>query len=538
MIAGVTSNGKPYISDFHTDCDRKLTLDANKTGICLESKKMQKKHFFKSQDPSIPVMPMIIPHYLASIIWAYGETDQLEYTMTTEADFVFTYWTLYFIQHQLQNHCQDGKFQREQRFHPKKLLIGVPYIKYPQESIGSTILSRLGFGILENEVAVGHVHHYILWRCQAPNDADPRLIFEHLVSYPGEECYFNDKHQIPINLCRIMQYVFAVGGKGLIVPGDTGFPFGEFPYYMLETHYNNPEKINGLQFEAGVELVYTSKLRPIDAGTFAIGYDLFGLFMVPPASPNFDIPSHCDNRCTSEMFPSSGVDVFAVQGHTHGSGRKLKVRHFRGNKELPWIYKDENYDWTLQITRPLQTDRKILPGDHLTLTCSYDNTWTNTTTPSGFASRDEMCLTVIYHKTPIPYSGCSSQIPQKVLLGLVGVQNVTWDQLTQKRIVTSPPALSGQTLADITDRKVFWSKQLRATIATKTTASPQIIACPITTPPEDEPVEKVAILARGYGDQTLMGPTPVPVRTPGPHSVSGLPYLIQLYVRVRNCPAI
>jgi len=45
------------------------------------------------------------------------------------------------------------------------------------------------------------------------------------------------------------------------LPGDAGIPFGEFPYYMLEVHYNNPEKITGLVFEAAVEVTYTNRLR-------------------------------------------------------------------------------------------------------------------------------------------------------------------------------------------------------------------------------------------------------------------------------------
>ncbi|ODN04974.1 DBH-like monooxygenase protein 1 [Orchesella cincta] len=538
VIAGVSFNGKPYISDFHTDCDRNLLLDAKQDWRLLGARETLGRTSLQLSRPidTCDSDDHPITEDLLSIIWAYGETDQLEYHNDNRGRF-----RVYLLDPVLHpaptaKSLPRWKVSTKTKVPPKETTYWCTIHKIPPGINRKHHIIEF-HPVLENEVAVGHVHHFLLWRCQAPKNADPRLIFEHLVSYPGEECYFNDNHQIPINLCRTMMYVYAVGGQGIIVPGDTGYPFGEFPYYMLETHYNNPEKINGLQFEAGVELVYTNRLRSNDGGTFLVGYDLLGLFMVPPASPNFDIQSHCDNRCTSEMIPARGIEIFAAQGHTHGSGRKMKLHHFRGGKELPWIYKDENYDWTFQTTRPLQTERKVLPGDHLTMSCSYDNTWTNTTTPSGFASRDEMCLTTIYHKTPIPYYTCSGQIPQETLLRLVGVQDVTWDQITQRRVVTSPPALSGKTLAEITDRRVFWSKQLRATIAAVTVSSPQVIACPITTPPEDEPVENVVILARGYGDQTLMGPTPVPVRTPGPHSVSGFPYSNKLYARVRNCPA-
>jgi len=102
--------------------------------------------------------------------------------------------------------------------------------------------------------------------------------------------------------------------------------------------------------------------------------------------------------------------------------------------------------------------------------------------------------------------------------------------------VTSPPALQGKKLEDITDEQTVWYEELRTVTATITSTSQQIIACPIITPPNETP-ETVVNLARGYGDQTLMGSTPMPSVTPGPHSTSGYPSLNTEYTRVRNCPA-
>lgn len=48
-----------------------------------------------------------------------------------------------------------------------------------------------------------------------------------------------------------------------MLPDHVGIPFGEFAdnYYMLEAHYDNPESVPGIRFEAGVEGVYTDRLR-------------------------------------------------------------------------------------------------------------------------------------------------------------------------------------------------------------------------------------------------------------------------------------
>ncbi|CAL8081532.1 unnamed protein product [Orchesella dallaii] len=536
MMAGVTRDGKPYISDFHVDCDRNNILDASQDWRLLGARENSGRTFLQVSRLIDTCDPDDIPitEDLLSIIWAYGETDQLEYHYDKRGR--LRAHLLDPVMHSAPSSKSLPKWKVSKRtpVPPKVTTYWCSIHKIPPTVNRKQHIIEF-HPILQNEVAFKHVHHFVLWRCLVPRNTNPRVVFEHLLSFPGEECYFNDNHQIPINLCRTIVYVYAVGGEGIILPGDAGFPMEvETPYYMLEAHYNNPEKITGLLFEAGVEATYTNRLRSHDAGGFMIDYDLFGFFMVPPGTPKLDLQSHCDSRCTSEMFPARGIDVFAVQGHTHGSGRTLMLHHFRGGKELPWIYKDLNFDWTFQTTRPLQTERRILPGDHLSLSCSYDNTWTNTTTVSGFSSLDEMCLTMIYHKTPIPYYSCSGQVPQEKLLGLVGVQNTTWDQITQERIVTSPNSLSGKMLAEITDQKVFWSKQLRTTVAAVTLTSPQVIACPITTPP-DEPLETVVNMARGYGDQTLMGSTPVPVVTPGPHSISGFPYSAKQYNRMRTC---
>jgi len=51
-----------------------------------------------------------------------------------------------------------------------------------------------------------------------------------------------------------------------------------------------------------------------------VDYDLFGFFMAPPGTLNFDLQAHCDSRCTSEMIPKRGIEIFAAQGHTHAAG--------------------------------------------------------------------------------------------------------------------------------------------------------------------------------------------------------------------------
>jgi hypothetical protein len=50
----------------------------------------------------------------------------------------------------------------------------------------------------------------------------------------------------------------------------------------------------------------------------------------------------------------------------------MKLRHFRGTKELPWIANDETYDFDYQDNRNLN-DIMIMRGDQLALGKSSDN---------------------------------------------------------------------------------------------------------------------------------------------------------------------
>jgi len=45
----------------------------------------------------------------------------------------------------------------------------------------------------------------------------------------------------------------------------------------------------------------------------------------------------------------------------------MKIRHFRGDVELPWIAVDNHYNFDYQANRPLKEEVTFLPGDQLTI---------------------------------------------------------------------------------------------------------------------------------------------------------------------------
>jgi hypothetical protein len=98
---------------------------------------------------------------------------------------------------------------------------------------------------------------------------------------------------------------------------------------------------------------------------FALGHDTTPSLLVPPNQTDFVISGHCAPSCTRKL-PSVGLNVFNILLHSHISGRKLKLRHFRGKEELTWPAFDDNYDFDFQQNKPLRENVVILPGDHLT----------------------------------------------------------------------------------------------------------------------------------------------------------------------------
>ena len=51
--------------------------------------------------------------------------------------------------------------------------------------------------------------------------------------------------------------------------------------------------------------------------------------------------------------------------------KKLDILLYRGTQELPFIGKDDFYDFNYQETRMLPEERVVQPGDSLQVICNY-----------------------------------------------------------------------------------------------------------------------------------------------------------------------
>jgi hypothetical protein len=110
-------------------------------------------------------------------------------------------------------------------------------------------------------------------------------------------------------------------------------------------------------------------LREHDAGLLVLGHDVSPAMTIPPNVTNFVVSGHCAGECTEDALGQhhpDGIKAFNVLLHSHISGRKLKLRHFRQGEELPWLDFDDHYNFDYQQSKQLSKEVRILPGDQIT----------------------------------------------------------------------------------------------------------------------------------------------------------------------------
>ncbi|KAL1374765.1 hypothetical protein pipiens_004828, partial [Culex pipiens pipiens] len=269
---------------------------------------------------------------------------------------------------------------------------------------------------------------------------------------------------------------------GFSFPQETGYPLDshQATYYMLETHYNNPDysydftsyyrknlskqqrnmNIHGhseddeeeeegeesvedqppvADYEdgaagaaeqqvvdnSGLKLYYTQTLRKFDAGVLSVGLDPNWRHIIPPGQQKVVSEGHCIGACTERGFPRDGINIFAVMTRTHLIGRQVKLRQIRGNEELQPIVHDTNIDPSYQDYRRLPAPVKALPGDSLIAECIYDSSSRKSITLGGMTTREEICLVLtLYYPRQKELTSCHSLPSLPTVLHSLGIQEL------------------------------------------------------------------------------------------------------------------
>ena len=171
-----------------------------------------------------------------------------------------------------------------------------------------------------------------------------------------------------------MVATWGVGANGQFLPEHVGIPMGGKTgpkYYMLEIHYDNPNKKRILD-HSGFRVHYTHHLRPNEGGILITGVSVSDTQMIPPGQKLFRNVGICGPSCTGILFPKNGINIVSATLHSHTAGKQIKLRHIREGKELQRIVEDEFYNPNYQQVRQLQNETVVLPGNKLINNINYE----------------------------------------------------------------------------------------------------------------------------------------------------------------------
>eukprot|EP00479_Gromia_sphaerica_P009695 TRINITY_DN417_c0_g1_i3.p1 TRINITY_DN417_c0_g1~~TRINITY_DN417_c0_g1_i3.p1 ORF type:complete len:530 (-),score=130.38 TRINITY_DN417_c0_g1_i3:126-1715(-) len=226
-----------------------------------------------------------------------------------------------------------------------------------------------------------NVHHILIYWCDTDLGDD--------INFEGP-CY--DRPGGLSCLGNAIVSGWAVGGQGEYSPEGVGLPIGiDGPQQVImEIHYDNPNLIPNIVDSSGMRFWLTEQLRPIDSGLIMAGQVVESI-SIPPGEVAFDTVGYCSSACTQDL-PPEGVTIFSNVLHAHIAAVAIKVQHIRDGVELPPVYDDQNYDFNYQQSYKIKPEVKLMPGDDLIVTCTYNTEGRNETTLGGESTREEMCF--------------------------------------------------------------------------------------------------------------------------------------------------
>ncbi|KEF56290.1 uncharacterized protein A1O9_07871 [Exophiala aquamarina CBS 119918] len=226
------------------------------------------------------------------------------------------------------------------------------------------------------------LHHLVIYACYGLPDEYMDML--------GKEP--NCDYEEFSNPCNGFVTEWAPGMSGRTFEPGYGKPFGTeyYEYVMLETHYNNPEGLEGEKDTASYTFLYTDQPVDTEIGTLTLGDLQVEGWFLDPGQPLVAHSTVCTPECT-ERWPSDGITAVSVFHHMHYRGRHARVQIIRDGKEITPLSSLRNFEYDFQFSKSLNSV-ELLPGDKLITTCEYDTSNDTEPVPGGLPSKHEMCF--------------------------------------------------------------------------------------------------------------------------------------------------
>lgn len=272
-----------------------------------------------------------------------------------------------------------------------------------------------------------------IWECKKPYD-DRKFTFD-------GEC---TKEERDLRRCYATVAILNRGADdGFTYPKNVGYPLDESisDHYMLEIHYETTS--NAVEHDtSGIRIYHTPIKRKYDAGVMSIAIVPSFQHAIPPGFKRVISMGHCVSKCTAEALPYDGINVFGVGMRTHEMGRSIKVRLIRDGIEMAPIAQEMKISHRYLENRVINVTRKVMPGDHITIECTYNSYQRKRLTLGGESEVEETCMAwLMYYPRQEQLVACDSRTNINVLLRALGIES-----MTKKAIITNPPEYAGRTL--------------------------------------------------------------------------------------------
>lgn len=241
-------------------------------------------------------------------------------------------------------------------------------------------------------------------------------------SYDDQEC---SEHLKMERKCFTVVATWSGGSEGFTFPADVGYPITESTeHFLLEVHYQFMGK-SSVDDSSGFRIFHTQNRRKFDAGTLSIAIRPNFLHIIAPGFKRVFSLAQCTPDCTQKALAPEGINVFGVNMQTHSLGRKIKVGIVRNGIEMEPIAQESNLISAYIENRVFSKVKKILPGDHITVECTYNTFKREQFTLGGDSADEEICTaTLMYYPKMEQLVSCYSQSNIANLLKALGIENL------------------------------------------------------------------------------------------------------------------
>mmetsp|Transcript_36888 Transcript_36888/g.82994 ORF Transcript_36888/g.82994 Transcript_36888/m.82994 type:complete len:725 (-) Transcript_36888:117-2291(-) len=231
--------------------------------------------------------------------------------------------------------------------------------------------------------------------------------------------------------CQNNWAAHAVGADSEGLPPNVGIPIGEGErWVVMQLHYYNPRKDEGIYDSSGMRVFMTSELRPIDAGrmAFAVGVSEGQHPPIPGGQKEVSMETLFVEPECSEQW-AEPLNIISVGHHSHFHGLHQDVTVERNGVNLGPMRKEYRYDYNHQGgVQPVTALKQLLPGDRLAATCYFntESISSDSVIEIGEESNKEMCFPTILYYPKQDSAGVFAYSTPERLVKRRFIEDYTW----------------------------------------------------------------------------------------------------------------